>query len=154
MLKVIYDIKSYNMNLFYSLPEDLQDHIHKLNTKETFKHVIDSIPEKVKEKKEYWRVKQQHELLMYEINFLSRFIESYVNRTYVMAQYYVHLTKNMDNLDVVIDYDYFKTFIQKYRNGDDIYHDSSLLSDDEIWNMYNRTIHSFYLTQEEMFVNY
>ena len=142
------------MNLLYSLPEDIQDYIHRLNTKEAFKQVIDSIPEMVREKKQYWIAKNTHIRLISQINDLSPLIKSYVNQRYVMAQYYCHLTENMDNLDKVIDYDYFKSFLAQYWYQDYIYHESTLFEDYIFMNMYSKVIDKFYLMQEEMFVNY
>ena len=142
------------MNLFYSLPEDIQDFIHKLNTKEKFKHVIECIPEKVREKNEYWRAKKTHKNVISEICDLSPLIKAYVNQRYVMGQYYFHLTENMDNLDNVINYDYFKSYSEQYWYTDYIYHDQTLFKEYILWNLYSKVIDKFYLMQEEMFVNY
>lgn len=138
------------MNLFYSLPEDIQGHIQCLLTKSKYNKVVKVIPGNVRDKKQLWKSKHMHAHVIAELNSLSTFIRAYSKVTYVEESYLVHIIEHMDQLDLVLSLYYFRAFSRDYFdvNDDILNHEYSLYLED----MHEKVVQQFYILQENAFV--
>jgi len=101
------------MNLFYSLPDDVQVHIHRLSEKIKYDEVIRSIPEHSKCSKETWSSMRKQENVIAQIKSLSSFIKMSSLVLYVGERYLNHLIENQGiDLEKVSTFDYFIEFVR------------------------------------------
>jgi len=138
------------MNLFYSLPEDIQGHIQCLLTKSKYNKVVKVIPGNVRDTKQLWKSKRRHVHVIAELNSLSSFIRAYSKVTHAEESYLIHIIEHMDQLDFVLDLEYFKEFSRYYFevNDDILNHEYSYYLED----MHEKVVQQFYMLQENEFV--
>lgn len=138
------------MNLFYSLPEDIQGHIQCLLTKSKYNKVVKVIPGNVRDTKQLWKSKRRHVHVIAELNSLSSFIRAYSKVTHAEESYLIHIIEHMDQLDFVLDLEYFKEFSRDYFevNDDILNHEYRFHLED----MHEKVVQQFYMLQENEFV--
>jgi hypothetical protein len=100
------------MNLFYSLPDEVQHHILRLSEKTKYDEVVRSIPEHSTFFKEIWISMRNQERVIAEIKSMSSFIKMSSFVMHVGNQYLLKLVDNQDHLENITTFDYFINFIQ------------------------------------------